>query len=111
MVRSLSALLIIAAAATAATATPVAADDTVSVRISYADLDIGHSAGVQALNSRIHGAIIRMCGRADLHDLVAMRVMRNCRRTANADASVKVAMLGLGDRRLADRGGVMLAGR
>ena len=115
MVRSFCAILIVTATATAtataATAEPLQAEDVVSAHVSYADLDLHSPAGMRALNTRVHSAIVRMCGSADLHDSIAMRITRNCRRTANADASVKVAMLGLGDRRLADRGEVMLAGR
>jgi len=73
--------LIATAAAGLAVATSAFAAGTETVptqRVSYADLDLRTSAGVDRLYSRLRGAAEDVCGRADFRNLKAKRAENAC---------------------------------
>jgi UrcA family protein len=64
---------------------------TVSVTVSYADLDLSKAAGAQTLYKRIKAAARRACGSIDGYThMKSQRGWRECYETTMADAVGKV---------------------
>jgi UrcA family protein len=77
--------ILIPIAALACAATSAMAQTPPSVRVSYAELDLGSDAGVATLDRRIAHAIDRVCPRAAPTDLAAQAAARRCRAELWAD--------------------------
>ena len=83
-----------AAAFAGCLATPaVAADDTVSVTVPYADLDIADPAGADALTQRIDAAVDKVCHRPDIRNLKAMVAWEECKADALAGAMEQLSLV------------------
>ncbi|HYD12388.1 MAG TPA: UrcA family protein [Allosphingosinicella sp.] len=93
------ALAAAACAATALTAAPAAASDivvtpaTVTVRVSYADLNLASAEGRARLDRRIAGAARSICGNYVPAHLEMFTLVRNCRQEAIASARLPAAAL------------------
>jgi UrcA family protein len=74
----------------AATAAPMLVEAPPSVKVSYADLDIGAPAGRQTLDKRIAGAAKRVCVSDHDLNLPMARETRNCISKAVASANRQV---------------------
>ena len=61
-----------------------------SVRVSYADLNLAHAAGVAAFYRRLQGAAVVVCGPAVTRDLERARWQRGCVEQAIAGAVAQV---------------------
>lgn len=90
-------LVTVLAAAALATgfATPAfaAEDETLSVTVPYADLDIADPAGADALTARIDSAVEKVCHRPDIRDLKAMVAWEECRAEALAGAMEQLSLV------------------
>jgi UrcA family protein len=65
--------------------------ETVSVAVSYADLDLTTETGQAALDSRINAAVKEVCAKpAVIRDLKAMTAWADCRKDAAASAFEQV---------------------
>jgi UrcA family protein len=62
-----------------ATSFPALADDTVSVRVNYADLGVQSSAGAATLRARINSAVDQICGSRQTLDLGRLVAVDRCR--------------------------------
>jgi len=80
MIRTISMLLLAAAAATPLAAEPVSASRSVQT----ADLDLSTAAGLRALDHRLTIAIVDACGEASDVDLEGANAVRACRAEARA---------------------------
>ena len=91
------ALAAAACAAASLTAPPAAAADilvapeTVTVRVSYADLNLATAQGRARLDSRIAGAARSICGSFFAVDLTMAAQVRDCRADAIASARLPTA--------------------
>lgn len=99
--------VIATAAALALSAPAWAKVEQISVRVSYADLDIGHSAGRRILERRISRAANAIC--RDPSPFTPMRMMKACR--TEALASVEPQLLALYEARPLAEPAVVLAAR
>ena len=82
---------ILAASAIAIPAAAQPADQTVSIRVSYADLDIGHSAGAKVLLHRLQAAAVQACGgMPDVRVLAQVAAFDRCRREAVGRAVAQI---------------------
>jgi UrcA family protein len=90
-----SIVTVLAAAALAGgLATPaVAADETVSVTVPFADLDVADPAGAEALTQRIDSAVDKVCDRPDMRNLKAMVAWEECRSAAMAGAMEQLSLV------------------
>lgn len=82
---------VLAAAAFAAIATPLAAEDLPSASVRIADLDLSQEADRGKLDRRIDNAARRMC-RVEARDAEARKAERACRLAVEADAAPKVEL-------------------
>jgi UrcA family protein len=74
-------------------ATPaLAADETVSVVVPYADLDVADPAGAEALTQRIDSAVDKVCSRPDIRNLKAMSAWEECKAEALAGAMEQLSL-------------------
>lgn len=100
------ALAAAACAATALSAAPAAASDivvapeTVTVRISYADLNLATPEGRARLDRRIAGAARSICGNFHPAQLEMFALIQNCRQDAIASARLPAALADAGARDL-----------
>jgi UrcA family protein len=60
--------------------------DAPSVRVSFADLDLGKDAGVERLYTRLRRAAGSVCGAADIHDMRRAARQHACVARALGDA-------------------------
>jgi UrcA family protein len=75
-------------------ATPaLAADETVSVVVPYADLDVADPAGAEALTQRIDSAVDKVCHRPDIRNLKAMVAWEECKAGALAGAMEQLSLV------------------
>lgn len=74
-------------------AAPVAAQEA-QVAIHYGDLDLGTSAGSQALGERIEAGLKTVCARPDIRDLKSMVAWEQCKDAAYASATEQLARQG-----------------
>jgi UrcA family protein len=87
-----------AAVALSLTATPAAAADitvapeTVTVRVSYADLNLATAQGRARLDRRIAGAARSICGNFFPADLEMAALVQTCREDAIASARIPTAV-------------------
>jgi UrcA family protein len=82
-----------AAALAGGLATPaVAADETVTVTVPYADLDVADPADAEALTQRIATAVEKVCDRPDIRDLKGMVAWEACKTTAHAGALEQLSL-------------------
>ena len=83
-----------AAALAGGFATPaLAADETVSVVVPYADLDVADPAGADVLTQRIDSAVEKVCNRPDMRDLKAMVAFEECKSEALAGAMEQLSLV------------------
>ena len=83
-----------AAALAGGLATPaLAADETVSVVVPYADLDVADPAGADVLTQRIDSAVEKVCHRPDIRDLKAMVAWEECKADALAGAMEQLSLV------------------
>ena len=83
-----------AAALAGGFATPaLAADETVSVVVPYADLDVANPAGADVLTQRIDSAVEKVCHRPDIRDLKAMVAWEECKADALAGAMEQLSLV------------------
>ena len=83
-----------AAALAGAFATPaLAADETVSVTVAYADLDVADPAGADTLTQRIGTAVEKVCHRPDIRNLKAMVAWEECKADALAGAMEQLSLV------------------
>ena len=85
-------LKLIATIALLATALPAVAhaqDVTRQIRVSYADLDLAHPAGVKALDRRLHAAVETVC--ADTSSDAGAIAVLHCRKAALAQLATQRA--------------------
>jgi len=71
----------------------LAADETVSVTVSYADLDVADPAGAEALTQRIDSAVKRVCERPNIRNLKAMAAWEECKANALAGAMEQLSLV------------------
>ena len=65
--------------------------ETISVAVSYSDLDLTTETGQDALDARIHAAVKEVCAKpAVIRDLKAMTAWAECRKGATASAFEQV---------------------
>ena len=89
-----NAIVTVLAAAALAGGTPaIAADETVSVTVPYADLDIADPAGADALTQRIDAAVDKVCHRPDIRNLKAMVAWEECKADALAGAMEQLSLV------------------
>ena len=87
-----------AAATLSMTAAPASAADitvmpeTVTVRVSYADLNLASAQGRAQLDRRIAGAARSICGTYFPTDLRMFALVQNCREDAIASARIPTAV-------------------
>lgn len=88
MIRKTLVLVTAGAAAWLATSAALAAgtDEVRSVRVSYADLDLTHPAGVAHMVARLRRAAEVVCDGPDSRDLRALEATRACQQHAIAAA-------------------------
>jgi UrcA family protein len=86
MLKTLPALAALAIASALIVPTVSEAAETDSVRVSYADLDLGSDLGRTSLQGRIAHAAEVVCGPADHRDIPFTQKVRECRRSTIADA-------------------------
>jgi UrcA family protein len=86
MLKTLPALAALAAAATLVVPTVSQAQETNSVRVSYADLNLASQFGQNKLQHRIAYAAEIVCDKADPFDLNYTRAVSDCRIGAVAGA-------------------------
>ena len=83
-----------AAALAGGLATPaLAADETVSVVVPFADLDVANPAGADVLTQRIDSAVEKVCNRPDIRDLKAMVAWEECKADALAGAMEQLSLV------------------
>ena len=89
-----NAIVTVLAAAALLGGTPaLAADETVSVTVPYADLDIADPAGADALTQRIDSAVEKVCHRPDIRNLKAMVAWEECKADALAGAMEQLSLV------------------
>jgi UrcA family protein len=81
----------VAAYGPAAFAQPV--ETAPSVRVSFADLDLTHTAGRATLEARVSRAVSHLCRMPSGYDLVAMSRYRGCRKSAWSSARPQLAAI------------------
>lgn len=94
------------AAATPASAAPdiLVAPQNVTVRVSYADLNLASAEGRARLDSRIAGAARSICGSYFSADLRMSALVHECRDDAIASARIPTTALASSDRAVAVTG-------
>lgn len=70
-------------------------DESRTVRVSYADLDLTHPDGLTQLERRVETATDRVCASHGTLDLKSRMATRQCRDTALANAMGKVQLAAL----------------
>lgn len=86
MFKTFPALAALAAATALVTPTVSRADEPISVRVSYADLNLAGAPGQQVLQRRIAFAAKIVCGSSDPVNLEFTRAVAECRSETIADA-------------------------
>ena len=69
---------------------PAAAQDDVSVHVSYADLNLANAAGSATFGRRIEAAIVQVCGRKGGINLDRAAVVNSCRAQVGAAAHAQM---------------------
>ena len=71
----------------------LAADETVSIVVSFADLDVADPAGADALTQRIDAAVAKVCPRPDIRYLKGMAAWEECKADARAGAMEQLSLV------------------
>jgi len=79
MLKTLPALAALAVATVLVIPTVSQAAEVPSVRVTYADLNLGTSFGQNKLQRRISFAAVQVCGSSDPRDLNLVRAVTDCR--------------------------------
>ncbi len=89
-----SIVTVLAAAALAGGfATPAfAADETVSVTVTYGDLDVAKPADADTLTQRIDSAVEKVCNRPDIRDLKGNVAFEECKADALSGAMEQLSL-------------------
>ena len=69
---------------------PASAQDTVSIRVSYADLNLASAAGSTAFGRRIDAAVTQICGSTGGMDLTRAASAKSCRAQVGAAARAEM---------------------
>lgn len=69
-------LLAMCVPAFALAGTPKLAPEEVQMSVSYADLDLGHPAGIERLYQRMRSAATRACGAATMREAGSLKALR-----------------------------------
>jgi UrcA family protein len=85
-----SAVLALAAASPAIAGPIVVEANVPTAHVSYADLDLGTSAGFEALQSRVRDAASRLCLESGRTDLARAMAEQKCYTTAVASAQNQI---------------------
>lgn len=83
----------VAVALSSLAAIPAAAQETQFV-VSYADLDLNTTAGVQALDQRLEAGVKAVCERPDIRNLRSMAAYEQCKDAAMNSAHQQLAQQG-----------------
>jgi UrcA family protein len=75
-----------------ATAFAQSANESPRIAVSYRDLDLASEAGRQALETRIRGAVRRVCGRLVSGSVRELADGQRCRRQTSAVANSQVRL-------------------
>jgi UrcA family protein len=78
MIRPILSAIAVVAALTAVT--PAFAQETVSIKVSYSDLNLNSTAGANIFHQRLQNAVEDICGRPDWRDLAGANAVRKCQR-------------------------------
>ena len=73
-----------------AASSSVFAQDTMSVRVSYADLNLSSPAGAAALTHRVDQAVLAICGSADIRDMGRQTYVSKCKADTLSAARVQL---------------------
>ncbi|MEO6042074.1 MAG: UrcA family protein [Croceibacterium sp.] len=87
------------AALSMATLTTPAAAGTVSIQVPYSDLDLSSASGMAILNGRIDAAASRICGKAEVRDLLDGADQKKCMQETHTSVTVELARV-TGNRRV-----------
>ncbi len=82
-----TALTVLAAAA----ATVPAAAETLSVRVSYEDLDLTRPDGLATLNGRIKAAARKVCGSANARRIMDGADHQRCMQAVSSSTAIQIA--------------------
>jgi len=63
------------------------------VKVPYADLDLGTTAGLHTLDRRIGWAVSAVCGDADIRDFESIASVKTCREAAIARSRIQIAAI------------------
>ena len=83
----------VAVALSSLAAAPAVAQETQLV-VSYADLDLNTTAGVQTLDQRLEAGVKAVCGRPDVRDLKSGVAFEQCKDAAMNSAHEQLARQG-----------------
>ena len=83
----------VAVALSSIAAAPVAAQEAQLV-VSYGDLDLNTTAGVQVLDQRLEAGVKAVCARPDIRDLKSMVAWEQCKDAAMTSANEQLARQG-----------------
>ena len=93
MRKSIVTVLAVAALAGGLATPALAADDTVTVTVTYADLDVADPAGAETLSKRIDTAVDKVCARPDMRDLKSMAAWEECKADAMSGALEQLSLV------------------
>ena len=83
----------VAVALSSIAAAPAAAQDS-QIVVSYGDLDLNTTAGVQVLDQRLEAGVKAVCARPDIRDLKSMVAWEQCKDAAMTSANEQLARQG-----------------
>ena len=83
----------VAVALSSIAAAPAVAQETQLV-VSYADLDLNTTAGVQTLDQRLEAGVKAVCGRPDVRDLKSGVAFEQCKNAAMLSVNEQLARQG-----------------
>ncbi len=86
MIRTILTTITLAAAAASICTAPALAQDMVSVKVGYSDLNLASTAGAAVLERRIDAAVMQICGRADNRDPQQRALVAQCRQEVSVGA-------------------------
>jgi len=86
MIRTILTTITLAAAAASICTAPVLAQDLVSIKVGYSDLNLNSTAGAAVLERRIDAAVTQICGQADNRDPQQRAMVSQCRQEVSVGA-------------------------
>ena len=93
MRKSLATVLAAAALAGSFATPAVAAEEIVSVVVTFGDLDVADPAGADTLTQRIDAAVEKVCHRPDIRNLKGMVAWEECKTDALASAMEQLTLV------------------